>query len=167
MLEDPILHTNAQHPPRASKILAAGEVSNIHTEIWMGGAHTSHGEALAAGDLGKSWIIDCAGDIDQSYRTAPGRWVSCVFPDIDGRPAAELLITSVVRETFDAIQLGNGTAPDRIYVMCQHGMNRSGLVSGLILRSLGFQAAEAIDRIRAARPGALANDGFVHMLRQS
>ncbi len=51
--------------------------------------------------------------------------------------------------------------------MCQHGMNRSGLVSGLILRSLGVDPESAIQRIRKARPGALANDGFVDMLRRS
>jgi protein-tyrosine phosphatase len=42
--------------------------------------------------------------------------------------------------------------------MCQHGMNRSGLVSGLILRGLGMDPRETIERIRLARPGALAND---------
>ena len=138
-----------------------------HTELWMGGAHTPRGDELVESELSKSWLIDCAGDIDRSYRGAPGRWVACVFPDIDGRPAAEMLIESVVRDAAAAITLGNGHAPERIYVMCQHGMNRSGLVSGLILRSLGLDAESAIQRIRRARPGALANDGFVDMLRRS
>jgi protein-tyrosine phosphatase len=44
--------------------------------------------------------------------------------------------------------------------MCQHGMNRSGLVTGLLLRGMGVAPREAVDRIRAVRPGALANDHF-------
>lgn len=133
----------------------------------MGGAHTPRGEELVAARLERSWVIDCAGDIDRSYRSLTNRWVACVFPDIDGRPAAELLISTVVREAAAAIESGPGAAPERIYVMCQHGMNRSGLLSGLILRSLGLDVESAIQRIRKARPGALANDGFVDMLRRS
>jgi protein-tyrosine phosphatase len=44
--------------------------------------------------------------------------------------------------------------------MCQHGMNRSGLVTGLLLRALGIGPRETVERIRLARPGALANDAF-------
>ena len=51
--------------------------------------------------------------------------------------------------------------------MCTHGMNRSGLVTGLILRSLGIGAPEAVDRIRLARPGALSNLHFRDMLLYS
>jgi hypothetical protein len=167
MLEDPSIHSNARHTPRASLILAAGELGNPHTELWMGGAHTPHGDELAEPQLATSWLIDCAGDIDRSYRNVTNRWLACVFPDIDGRPAAEVLIQSVVREATTAITSGNGAAPERIYVMCQHGMNRSGLISGLILRSLGLDPEAAIQRIRTARPGALANDGFVTMLRST
>jgi len=167
MLEDPSIHRPHNHPPRASRVLAKGELIAVETEIWMGGAHTPHGEALLETEIGNSWVIDCAGDIDVAYRTMPARWVSCVFPDIDGRPAAETLITSVVREASEAIRRAGSSAPDRVYIMCQHGMNRSGLVSGLILRSLGLEPEDVIQRIRAARPGALANDGFLRMLRQS
>jgi protein-tyrosine phosphatase len=48
--------------------------------------------------------------------------------------------------------------------MCTHGMNRSGLVTGLLLRSLGIEGREAIDRIRMARPGALSNQHFHNMV---
>jgi protein-tyrosine phosphatase len=51
--------------------------------------------------------------------------------------------------------------------MCSHGMNRSGLVTGLLLRRLGFGADEAIARIRAARRGALSNDSFVDLIRRA
>lgn len=167
MLEDPSVHHRVAHPPRASRVLAAGEVAGVRTEVWMGGAHTSHGDDLTATTLGASWLIDCAGDIDRSYRELTSRWLACVFPDLDGPLTSPARISEVVSESLEAILEGNGVAPERIYVMCQHGMNRSGLVSGLILRGLGLEAAETIDRIRRARPGALANDYFCQMLRRT
>jgi hypothetical protein len=41
--------------------------------------------------------------------------------------------------------------PARIYVMCQHGMNRSGLVTGLILRAIGVNVDDAWPTSRASR----------------
>lgn len=166
MLEDPSVHRPHVHGPRASLVLGAGELANVHTEIWMGGAHTPLGEEVTAIGLAASWLIDCAGDIERSYREATGRWLACVFPDLEGPILASNRIEEVVSESLGAILDGNGTAPERIYVMCQHGMNRSGLVSGLILRGLGFEPREAIERVRAARPGALANDAFRQMLHR-
>jgi hypothetical protein len=164
MLEDSFVQRHSLHTPRASRVLAAGEALNAHTEIWMGGAHSLIGDAIEGPHLGSSWLIDCAGDIDVSYRTLTGRWLACVFPDLDGPLASSSHVARVVQESLDAVVAGNGAAPERIYVMCQHGMNRSGLVSGLILRGLGIEPREAVDRIRLARPGALANDYFRQML---
>jgi|GEM_PF-3712421 len=160
MLEDPVVHRHSLHTPRASLVLAAGEAQNPATEIWMGGAHSLIGDAVELEHVRTSWVIDCAGDMDTSYRTASARWFSCVFPDLDGPLVSSSHVQRTVRETLDTVLHGNGAAPERIYVMCQHGMNRSGLVSGLILRGLGVDAREAVDRIRMARPGALANDSF-------
>jgi protein-tyrosine phosphatase len=53
-----------------------------------------------------------------------------------------------------------------VYSLCTHGMNRSGLVTGLFLRGLGVDAEEAVALIRAARPGALSNESFVRLLRE-
>ena len=164
MLEDPSLHRPAAHPPRASLVLAAGEIPGVRTEVWMGGAHTAHGEELTAVSLSTSWLIDCAGDIDRSYRALTSRWLACVFPDLDGPLTSPQRISEVVSESLAAVLEGNGSAPERLYVMCQHGMNRSGLVSGLILRGLGMDPRETIERIRLARPGALANDHFRRIL---
>ena len=36
-------------------------------------------------DLTTSWVIDCAGDMHSSYRETTARWLSCVFPDLDGQ----------------------------------------------------------------------------------
>lgn len=166
MLEDPFVHRRHAHIPRASLVLGAGEASNPHTEIWMGGAHSLLGDELEHSGLGGSWLIDCAGEIDRSYRDSLGRWVACVFPDLDGPLASSNRVERVVRETVEAVLHANGAAPDRIYVMCQHGMNRSGLVAGLIMRSFGVEPATVVERIRLARPGALANDSFRRILLQ-
>lgn len=164
MLEDPFVHRHSLHVPRASLVLGAGEARNAHTEIWMGGAHSLIGETLEREHLGRSWVIDCAGDMHGSYREMAERWVACVFPDLDGPLASSNQVARAVDEALAAVLSANGAAPERIYVMCQHGMNRSGLVSGLILRGLGVEAREAVDRIRMARPGALANEAFRHMV---
>lgn len=53
-------------------------------------------------------------------------------------------------------------------VTCQCGLNRSGLVVGLALRSLGYDAEEAIRLVRAARgPFALSNEHFVEVIRNA
>lgn len=160
MLEDPSVHQIRHHVPRASLVLAVGEGSNPATEVWMGGAHSHVGEELRHEGLAASWVIDCAGEIDASYREATGRWLACVFPDLDGPLASSNRVHDVVRTALESVRIGDAPPPERIYVMCQHGMNRSGLVAGLILRGLGIPARETIDRIRFARPGALANDHF-------
>jgi hypothetical protein len=164
VLEDPSIQRHSLHVPRASLLLAADEAANSHTEIWMGGAHSLIGEPLESTGLGASWLVDCAGDIDRAYRDLLARFLPCVFPDLDGPLASSNRVSATVEEVLSAVTSRNGEAPDRVYVMCQHGMNRSGLVSGLILRGLGVEPREAVDRIRLARPGALANDYFRQLL---
>ena len=158
VLEDPYLQRNGIHVPKATLVLGAGEAANPRTSIWMGGAHSLAGEEWVDAELGSAWVIDCAGEIDQVYRAASGRWMACVFPDLDGPLSSSNRVADIVRDARAAIT--GDDAPERIYVMCQHGMNRSGLVTGLLLRALGVGPREAVERIRRARPGALANDAF-------
>lgn len=126
----------------------------------MGGAHSLAGEAWVEQELQSSWVIDCAGEIDRSFRALTARWLACVFPDLDGPLSSSNRVAHVVQEALEAIARPAGKAPERLYIMCQHGMNRSGLVTGLVLRGLGVPPRETIERIRLARPGALANDHF-------
>jgi len=54
---------------------------------------------------------------------------------------------------------------DRVLVRCQAGLNRSGLVTALVLVLAGWEPADAIRRIRATRsPHALFNKHFVRWL---
>ena len=53
----------------------------------------------------------------------------------------------------------------RVLVRCQAGVNRSGLVTALILMLAGYEAREAISLIRAQRsPMALCNEDFERWL---
>jgi protein-tyrosine phosphatase len=93
------------------------------------------------------------------YRETAARWTSYVFSDIDAVPpgieALRRLVESIVEE------LRSGTAgPEHLFLMCQHGMNRSGLAAGLVLGELGMPGEEAVERIVTQRPGALSNLAF-------
>jgi hypothetical protein len=165
VLEEPSLQLRTHHDvPRASLVLAAGEAGNPGTEVWMGGARSYIGDHVSESLVAASWLVDCAGDMPTAHRTAAGLWVACVFADHDGPLPPSLRIDQVVADAARAAQGEHHQPPRRIYVMCTHGMNRSGLVTGLILRALGVDGVEAVDRIRLARPGALSNLHFRDML---
>ena len=56
-------------------------------------------------------------------------------------------------------------AGDRVLIRCQAGLNRSGLVTALILMLDGYDAGDAIRLIRTQRSTwALCNNGFVDWL---
>ncbi|MDQ1249161.1 MAG: hypothetical protein QG597_3535 [Actinomycetota bacterium] len=57
------------------------------------------------------------------------------------------------------------TAGDAVLVRCQAGMNRSGLVTALVLVMSGLTPGQAVTLIRVQRsPGALFNEHFVTWL---
>ncbi len=57
-------------------------------------------------------------------------------------------------------------AGDRVLVRCQAGLNRSGLVTALILMSTGLDAESAIEQIRTNRAEiALFNEDYVKWLK--
>lgn len=72
------------------------------------------------------------------------------------------------------VQPGAGTGldpmpdspPERLYVMCSQGFNRSALFAGLLLRHLGLGHEEAVRIIQTARPGALSNQTFLRLIRE-
>lgn len=125
----------------------------------MGGAHSLTGEPLHVTALGHAWLVDCAGDLPPTYRAAAAEHFACVFSDLEVLTLPSRHILPLVDRL--AASLTDGTnAPASLYVMCTHGMNRSGLLTGLLLRRLGLAPEAAIERIRRARPGALSNESF-------
>ncbi len=144
-------------PPRASLLALAGELCG--PALLMGGAHTPLGNDVRIEGIQHSWVVDCAGEMPVTYRERAGRFFIRVFPDLDGEVTALPRLRDVAAEVAIASQPG-AEAPERVYVMCHHGMNRSGLVAGLILRELGVSGTEAVARILAARPGTLTTQAF-------
>lgn len=52
-----------------------------------------------------------------------------------------------------------------VLIHCQEGRNRSGLLAALVVRTVtGCTGAEAVARVRAARPMCLANETFARAL---
>jgi hypothetical protein len=158
--------------PRASRIpiLGRGEVA---TELWMGGADSLHGDLLTPDDLCDAWVIDLAGDMPAAHRQACAHWLPSVFADIEGVPHGyerlSALASSIAACLTGTVE-GDGwphpaRPPARIYVMCQQGMNRSGLLTGLILRALGVEAEAALAAV-ATRPGALTNQTYARLVRE-
>jgi protein-tyrosine phosphatase len=66
----------------------------------------------------------------------------------------------------DAAAAHPAEPPPRLYVFCNQGMNRSGLMIGLILRALGLAGEDALRAITCCRPGALTNRTFVRLLHE-
>ena len=158
LLEDPSATLNGSDAvPRASLVVAAGAIPGLRGNLWMGGAHSLAGEELDLGTLSKAVVVDCAGDMPAPLRAATGLWLANVFQDVDGWPMHFGRLQANAERAARALQ--EGAATDA-YMMCTHGMNRSGLAAGLVLRALGVNGNEAVRLIRLARPGALSNDTF-------
>ncbi len=82
------------------------------------------------------------------------------FPD--ARPSAATL-----EQVVEAARWAHRrwTSGERVLIRCQAGLNRSGLVTALVLMMEGSSVAEAIAAIRSARAGvALCNTHFVDWL---
>ena len=134
--------------------------------LWMGGTHSALGGAVAPEEITDAIVIDCAGELPEAYRQAAGAYLPCVFTDIEARPARWPELRALVRDVAERVRAIEAAEPiDRVYVFCNAGMNRSGLVTALLLRALGEDADDAIAQIRAQRPGALSNETFVALVR--
>lgn len=158
--------------PRASHIVVPGR-ADIVTELWMGGSHSPHGEPLRPDDLAGDWLIDLAGDLPAPYQTACALWLPCVFADQEEIPPVHSRLTALagsIAACLCGAAAGDrwehpATPPRRLYILCNQGLNRSGLLTGLILRALGVPADTALAVIAASRPGALTNRTFAGLVR--
>ena len=158
--------------PRATRILLPQQFS-LPTELWMGGAHSAVGEPLRPDDLDGAWVIDCANDMPAPYRAAAALWLFRVFSDMEEVPAAWPRISALTRSLAaclaGTVDSGDGwehphEPPPRLYVLCNQGLNRSGLVAGRILRELGLAGEEALRTLTVHRPGAMNNLTFARLV---
>jgi hypothetical protein len=159
MLENPPQGDGAM--PRASLVSTILRPTG-DLRIWMGGAHTALGIEVTAEAASRAVILDCAGDLPASLREAALRFQPCVFLDVEGRPAVLPRLLQLAETVLNACDRAGG--PADVISLCTHGMNRSGLMTGLVLRALGYAGQDAVAMIRAARPGSLSNQSFARLL---
>ena len=124
------------------------------------------GRLFISGDL-DSWaslvphgidvVIDLDGGLDACIPTDADHCLYIYFPfddDDEALPSVTKLL-AVAELAASLIREGH-----RVLAHCSMGYNRSGLVAGLILKSLGMEGEAAVTRIRERRPGALYNDCY-------
>ncbi len=106
-------------------------------------------------------VIDLDGGLDSCIPTQTNHCLYVYFPfDDDDQLLPNLSkLRAVACLAASLIRDGH-----RVLTHCNMGFNRSGLVAGLILKTLGMPGDAAVSRIRERRPGALYNDHFVEYL---
>ncbi|HYR41831.1 MAG TPA: dual specificity protein phosphatase [Terriglobia bacterium] len=109
--------------------------------------------------LGIDTVIDMEGGLDEWIPTAPNECLYLYFP-IEDADLPNLTRLDAVGD-FGARLISGG---HRILSHCGMGFNRSALVAGVILHKLGMTGSQAVERIRARRPGALFNEVFAEYL---
>ena len=159
MLEDGVTGTPAVDvSPRATLILPPG-VRDNSAAIWMGGARSLGGHHVALNRMRTAWLVETAGDMPAAFHEMARNTLFCVFADTEEVPSVIDRIRDTAVRVADAARL-QASAPTDVYIVCSQGLNRSGLVTGLVLRQLGMAGSAAVDLIRSARPGALSNHAF-------
>ena len=102
-------------------------------------------------------VIDLDGGLDACIPTETNHCLYIYFPfDDDDRTLPNVSKLHAIAD-LGASMIREG---HRVLAHCTMGFNRSGLVAGLILKSLGMPGDAAVTRIRERRPGALYNDCF-------
>lgn len=129
--------------PRATRI---DVVSGVQAELWVGGWLSAVGPELEARELGSAWIVDCSGELPGELRSAAALVIPSVFDDVEAVPPRLGHLHSLAEELGSTLERGTPLdryeveAPERVYVLCKQGLNRSAFVAGLILRALSHPA---------------------------
>lgn len=103
-----------------------------------------------------SLVVDCVGTLTESEQIAQGR-LRCIFKDLDTFPSQIRTIAATAKTIAGALR---DPAGGDVFIICEYGANRSGLVAALVLRELGLDAPEAIAKVQQARTGSLSNERF-------
>jgi protein-tyrosine phosphatase len=110
-------------------------------------------------DLGITVVIDLDGDVDHGVPTAADAFLYIYLPIHDGGLPNIERLHAVAGLGARLLQGGH-----RVLSHCGMGLNRSALVAGLILMAQGMTGAQAVERLRARRTGALFNEVFARYL---
>lgn len=154
--------------PRASRVSIPNQT---RAELWVGGWLSAVGPDLKATHLNKSWIVDCSGELPTELRAAAAFVIPSVFDDVEIVPPQLERLNVLARELGETLSRGVPPArygidtPDRVYVLCKQGLNRSAFLAGLILRALPLPSDGVVAELRRSRPGSLSNRVFEDLLR--
>ncbi len=106
-----------------------------------------------------SVVVDLEGDVDHGVPTAANQFLYLYLPIHDGDLPNLDRLHAVGRLGAELVGKGH-----KLLSHCGMGLNRSALVAGLILMHHGMSGPQAVERLRARRPGALFNDVFAQYL---
>jgi hypothetical protein len=110
-------------------------------------------------ERGVTVVVDLEGDVDHGVPTAADAFLYVYLPIHDGDLPNLDRLHAVGR--LGAELVGRGHA---LLSHCGMGLNRSALVAALILMHQGMTGPQAVERLRARRPGALFNEVFANYL---
>ena len=108
---------------------------------------------------GISVVFDLDGDMDTCIPTTPNRVLYIYFPIFDEELPDLPKLHALAKLGAELAESGH-----KVLSHCGMGFNRSALLAGLILVYLGKDGREAVDLLRARRPGALFNETFAEYL---
>jgi len=111
-------------------------------------------------ERGIDTVIDLDGGLDHCIPTIPNQVLYVYFPIFDEDLPNLSKLNAVADLGAALIRSGQ-----RVLSHCGMGFNRSALVAGLILMRLGVNGPDAVQRLRACRPGALFNEIFAAHLQ--
>lgn len=152
--------------PRATLLSLQAHLPEFTAQIWVGGAWADFGQPVELDHVRSARVIDLAGVLPDTYREAARRWTRFVFDDIDAVPASLERLLTIAAESAATLRSEDEASPAQLYVFCQYGMNRSTLLTGLVLRHLGLPGPETVHLLQKHRPGALANDAFRRIVEE-
>jgi len=110
-------------------------------------------------DRGIDVVVDLEGGLDLGVPTVPNQILYVYFPIFDEDLPHRAKLDAVAELGAGLVRQGH-----RLLSHCGMGFNRSALVAGLILNRMGLPGAQAVERLRQRRPGALFNDVFAAYL---
>ena len=103
--------------------------------------------------------MDLDGDLDLGIPNVPNHMIYIFFPIYDEDLPDLNKLHALAK--LGARLVANG---ERVLAHCGMGLNRSALVTGLILTYLGMKGEDAVRLLREKRPGALFNENFAAYL---
>lgn len=134
------------------------DANQIYKGLWQG-SEPPTGRKLA--DAGFGAVVLCAVEYQLGSDEFPGvRVIHCPFDDAKNilvQSPTMKMVSLAARHAANLLRVG-----ENVLVTCHMGINRSGLVTGLVLHRLtGWDGGRIVQLIRHKREGALRNEAFV------